>query len=254
MTVTASLEVMNQTKSALPSPAVIYSREHNQWEEDMNQLISSNALTMTSQEISELVQSRHDSVKRAIERLAESGTIQLPPMVGVRNHLGQAVSVYQVGKRDSYVVVAQLSPEFTAALVDRWQELEAKALPDFTNPVIAARAWADAMEQNQQQAALLEQQRPAVEFLDRYVEAKSTKSLREVAKVLGVKEREFIAKLEADGILFRQSRSLLPMAQYQHKGYFEVKTGESNGHAYHQTRFTPAGLSWIAGRFVEVVA
>lgn len=101
---------------------------------------------------------------------------------------------------------------------------------------------------NNQQAALLEHQRPAVEFLDRYVEAKSTKSLREVAKVLGVKELEFIAKLEADGILFRQPGSLLPMAQYQHKGYFEVKTGESNGRAYHQTRFTPAGLSWIAGR------
>lgn len=35
-------------------------------------------------------------------------------------------------------------------------------------------------------------------------------------------------------------------------GFFEVKTGEANGHAFHQCRFTPAGLSWIAGRFVEV--
>jgi len=37
----------------------------------------------------------------------------------------KAISVYLVSKRDSYVVVAQLSPEFTARLVDRWQELEA---------------------------------------------------------------------------------------------------------------------------------
>ena len=29
------------------------------------------------------------------------------------------------GKRDSIIVVAQNSPEFTAILVDRWQELEA---------------------------------------------------------------------------------------------------------------------------------
>ena len=29
------------------------------------------------------------------------------------------VKVYQVGKRDSYVIVAQLSPEFTAKLVKR---------------------------------------------------------------------------------------------------------------------------------------
>ena len=80
--------------------------------------------SMSSQEIAELVGSRHDKVKQSIERLAERGTIQLPPMGEVRNHLGQTVSVYQVCKRDSFVVVAQLSPEFTAALVDRWQELE----------------------------------------------------------------------------------------------------------------------------------
>lgn len=80
--------------------------------------------SMSSQDIAELVGSRHDKVEQSIERLAERGTIQLPPMGEVRNHLGQSVSVYQIAKRDSFVVVAQLSPEFTAALVDRWQELE----------------------------------------------------------------------------------------------------------------------------------
>lgn len=80
--------------------------------------------TMSSQEIAELVVARHDSVKRTIERLADRGVIQLPPLVEVKNHLKQTVEQYQVCKRDSFVVVAQLSPEFTAALVDRWQELE----------------------------------------------------------------------------------------------------------------------------------
>ena len=80
--------------------------------------------TMSSQEIAELVVARHDSVKRTIERLADRGVIQLPPLVEVKNHLKQTVEQYQVCKRDSFVVVAQLSPESTAALVDRWQELE----------------------------------------------------------------------------------------------------------------------------------
>ena len=37
-------------------------------------------------------------------------------------------------------------------IIDRWQELEQSTrltVPDFTNPVIAARAWADAMEAKQ---------------------------------------------------------------------------------------------------------
>ena len=40
----------------------------------MNNLISTNA-SMTSKEISELVGSREDNVKRTIERLANSGVI-----------------------------------------------------------------------------------------------------------------------------------------------------------------------------------
>lgn len=99
------------------------------------------AVTMSSQEIAELVNKRHDNVKRTIETLVERKTIQLPQFEEVKNHLGQTVEQYQVGKRDSFVVVAQLSPEFTAALVDRWQELEEQAARPMTQAqLIAASA------------------------------------------------------------------------------------------------------------------
>lgn len=81
--------------------------------------------TMSSREIAELVASRHDKVKQSIERLAERGAIALPPLGEYLDSLGRKASEYRIGKRDSYVIVAQLSPEFTARLVDRWQELEA---------------------------------------------------------------------------------------------------------------------------------
>lgn len=81
--------------------------------------------TMTSREIADLVESRHDSVKRTIERLVDGMIIASPPMVdGEKAANNQVERVFLVSKRDSYVIVAQLSPEFTARLVDRWQELE----------------------------------------------------------------------------------------------------------------------------------
>lgn len=101
------------------------------------------ALTMSSLELSELVESRHDNVKVTIERLAERGVISLPAMQEVkvqRERRAETVGVYLVGKRDSYVVVAQLSPEFTARLVDRWQELEAQAAQGLFKPARAADA------------------------------------------------------------------------------------------------------------------
>ena len=83
---------------------------------------------MLSPEIAELVQSEPRAVNLSIERLAKRGVIQLPPLMKVENK--QSVSpnrfsnVYifsgEQGKLDSITVVAQLCPEFTAAIVKRW--------------------------------------------------------------------------------------------------------------------------------------
>lgn len=100
------------------------------------------------------MESRHDSVKRTIERCSEKGVFALPPTVETSftgiDGKNQTASVYQLCKRDSLIVVAQLCPEFTARIIDRWQELETQTaqpkafkLPDFTNPAIAAIAWAN---------------------------------------------------------------------------------------------------------------
>ena len=104
----------------------------------MNALVNATSnQTMTSLEIAELCQKRHDSVKRTIEILSSKtdkrkAVIQLPHSVEVKNHLGQSVMHYvfsgEQGKLDSITVVAQLSPEFTAALVKRWHDLENQAI------------------------------------------------------------------------------------------------------------------------------
>lgn len=214
---------------------------------------NSSALTMSSREIADLVESRHDSVKRTIERLQDKGLIQLTPMVEVKNHLGQVVTEYQLIKRDSYVVVAQLSPEFTARLVDRWQELENQQMPQIPQTLSEAlRLAADQAEQIERQNLLLEQQRPKVEFVQRYVEVGTTKSLRETAKILKVSERAMIDCLVGDGLLFRQSGNLLPYQKYHAKGLFDVKTGTTEyGHNYTQTRVTSKGIEYIASRYAS---
>ena len=224
----------------------------------MNKLLpimdkNSSVLTMSSREIADLVESRHDSVKRTIERLQDKGLIQLTPMVEVKNHLGQVVTEYQLIKRDSYVVVAQLSPEFTARLVDRWQELENQQMPQIPQTLSEAlRLAADQAEQIEKQNLLIEQQRPKVEFVQRYVEAGTTKSLRETAKILKMPERTMIDCLVGDGLLFRQSGNLLPYQKYHAKGLFDVKTGTTEyGHNYTQTRVTSKGIEYIASRYAS---
>lgn len=111
-------------------------------------LVQPGELTMSSKEIADLVESRHDNVMTSVDRLAARGVVRVPATQYVEkiNNLGFKVKekAYLLVKRDSLIVVAQLCPEFTARIVDRWQELEEEKagggfnLPDFSNSAIAA--------------------------------------------------------------------------------------------------------------------
>lgn len=120
-------------------------------------------VTMSSREIAELTGSRHDNVKRSAERLAADHVLT-SPLEGLEfEHRGNTYHEYRFNKRDSLVLVARLSPEFTAAVVDRWQELEAgthKIPQTLSESLRLAAEMAEKNEQltlaNQQQAAQIE--------------------------------------------------------------------------------------------------
>lgn len=128
-------------------------------------LITQNTVTMTSREIAELVGSPHDSVLKTIRRLIDEGIVfgNETPYTHPQN--GQTYSQFNLSFRDTMVVASGYSAEMRAKIIDRWQELEAQAakptpgtiaMPDFSNPVLAARAWADAKEAEQAALAQLQ--------------------------------------------------------------------------------------------------
>ncbi len=227
----------------------------------MNLITTSIVTTMSSREIAELTGKEHRHVLRDIEVMLAELDLNKEGYAQTWTHPqnGQTYPEFLLDRELTDTLLTGYSAVLRRKVIARWRELESRdkvALPDFTDPVAAARAWADAVEKTQVQAVelqaqklLLEQQKPAVEFVDRFVEAKSAKGFREVAKILGIKEREFIDSLAADKIIFKQGSNWLPMAHHQHNGRFVVKTGEANGHAFHQCRFTPEGIAWVAKRF-----
>lgn len=212
--------------------------------------------TMSSREIADLVESEHDDVKRSMERLAARGIITLPPLAEVSNPRSgpRTISVYLVGKRDSYVVVAQMSPEFTARLVDRWQELETRAVPALPQTLAQAlRLAAEQAEQLEQKEAALALAAPKVEFVDRYVLADGAKGFREVAKLLKVNEAEFSQFLQDRNVMYRLAGRMTPYQCHMDAGRFVVRTGVAahNSHAYTAPKFTPKGIQWIAGELAK---
>ena len=208
------------------------------------------SLTMSSREIAELVESRHDSVKRTIDRLQEKGLIQLTPMVEVKNHLGQIVAEYQLIKRDTYVVVAQLSPEFTARLVDRWQELENQQKPVALIP----QSFSEALMLAAQLQAEKEQNAPKVEAFDRLATAtEGAMNLTNAAKHLQMQPRAFNQFLFSHGWIYKRTIGSAWIA-YQDKlqrGYLEHKAhpvtqSDGSEKIYPQVLVTAKGLAKLS--------
>ena len=117
----------------------------------MNQLTVP-VLTMSSREIAELTGKRHDNVMAVIRELIKAHILTSEIQELDYVHRGNTYKYFLLNKRDSLVLVARLSPEFTAHIVDRWQELEQKLNPVFNLPQdlpTALRALADTHEQLQ---------------------------------------------------------------------------------------------------------
>ncbi|HHF6381402.1 TPA: phage antirepressor KilAC domain-containing protein, partial [Haemophilus influenzae] len=170
------------------------------------------------------------------------------PMAYTHPQNGQTYYEYHLTKRDSLIVVAQNCPEFTAAIVDRWQALENQQKPTALIP----QSFSEALMLAAQLQAEKERNAPKVAFVDHYVEVGTSKSFRETAKILKMPERALVNRLVEDKYLYRQSGVLLPYQSARTKDLFTVKTGTAeHGHNYTQTRVTSKGIEFIASRYAS---
>ena len=218
----------------------------------MNQLLTmtkenASILTMSSREIAEITHKEHKNVLRVIRDLIEQNLVaQIEPLKF--EYRNQWFDYYELNKRDTFVVVARLSPEFTAAVVDRWQALENQQKPTALIP----QSFSEALMLAAQLQAEKERNAPKVAFVDHYVEVGTSKSFRETAKILKMPERALVNRLVEDKYLYRQSGVLLPYQSARTKGLFTVKTGTAeHGHNYTQTRVTSKGIEFIASRYAS---
>ena len=219
------------------------------------------AITMNSQEIADLVEKRHDNVKRTIETLAEQGVIQLPQVEEVKNHLGQVVAKYvfegEQGKRDTTIIVAQLSPTFLGTVVDRWMELEKQYALAFRpsymieDPVARAKKWIEEETAKQQvqiqlveATKVIEVMQPTVDAYELIAGKRGSMCFQDAYKFLGgIKLKEMKKWLFDKKWIYKDrfDRDAISYA-YQSNGYLVVKATAHQP----QIRITYRGLAAMA--------
>jgi phage regulator Rha-like protein len=209
-----------------------------------------NRNSMTSLDISELVNSRHDDTKRSIVRLAERGVIARPPVAVVQKEANNRIYDVEVfvfageqGKLDSITVVAQLCPEFTAALVKRWYELENQ------NAAQLPQTFAEALQLAADQARQLELAAPKVQYFDTVVERSTLLNATQVAQKLGMSAMAMNKHLDQLNVYSRGVKRARVFQQwFIDKGFGELKQTELG---FSQPMFTTKGEAWVIEKLVS---
>lgn len=224
----------------------------------MNDIMQVNNInkTMSSREMAALCKKRHDNTLLVIRDLENRGLLENSrPQYYTHAQNGQQYIEYISDKRDSLVIVARLSPEFMAAVIDRWQELEQQvsasqpviAMPDFTNPAEAARAFADQYEAKQIAQEQLALAQPKVNFYNTVAASNSLMTVSDVAKKMDMSAQALNVRLIEIGAYDKRR---LPKKVFSHgfisKGYGAMKL-TADGHD--RNLLTQAGQIYVIGLF-----
>lgn len=229
----------------------------------MNQFVPFQSIKMDHLEIANLVHKRPDNVKRTIESLVDANIIAHPQIEdGIKSANGVIPKVYvflgEQGKRDSIVVVAQLCPEFTARLVDRWQELEYRSKQhnvDINNPHVLRKALLEYTEQ----VIELEHKNTGLEKSIKVItQTNHGVKFQQACKILNIKRSVLADWLNKHGWDRRLNNARASTHYSQERGYCETKYEErtkikANGElgSYSQIEFfiLPKGMEVLAKHF-----
>lgn len=229
----------------------------------MNEMIKTGgAATMSSREIADLVEARHNDVLATIARLFRKGLLRSDRKSRRESTGGRPIDVYDLCQRDTHLVVAGYSDEHRAKVIDRWQELEtlveAPPPPPPSIPQTLAQALrlaADQAEQIEQQQAALAISAPKADALDRIADSSGSMTIREAAKDLGLPPGVFGDWLKSNRWIYRQGKSNLAYEPRITAGLMEHKVtvlelededGTPRTKSVSQPRITPKGLAKLA--------
>lgn len=99
-----------------------------------------------------------------------------------------------------------------------------------------------------EQDELIEVQKPAQAFVDKFVETKGLLGLRMTGKALGLGQTEFITRCEKAGVIFRERGRWTAYSKWIDAGYMTTKSGMTDDAkvAYSQPLFMMKGIIWVA--------
>jgi phage antirepressor YoqD-like protein len=219
--------------------------------------------TMSSREIAELTGKRHDHVMRDIREMiaALHGESDLPKFGGIeKDARNRDQPVFLLPKRESLILVSGYNITMRAAIIDRWQELEARPAVDplatLNDPAAMRGILLSYTEKVLELQGEVEEMRPQVQALERIAISDGSLCITDAAKSLQVQPKALFSYLREHHWIYRRPNSASDIA-YQDKlqsGLLEHKVtvvtrADGSEKTTTQVRVTPKGLARLAKLF-----
>lgn len=206
---------------------------------------------MSTLQIADLTEKNHADVLRDARRMLVK--IQSQQKCGdYKDNRGRTQPCLMLNKNETFCLVTGYSVELRMAVIKRWDELErglaqpaakTPALPDFSDPAAAARAWADEFEQKLLAQKQLELAAPKINVYDRIIESGNLHNATQVAQKMERSAVWLNKMLEGFNVYSKSIKRGRVFRQWFVDAGYGIMRETSNGHS--QAMFTSAGEAWI---------
>lgn len=216
--------------------------------------------TMSSREIAELTGKRHDNVMRDIRDMmaqlyGEGGLLKFEDTYRNEQN-GQEYPIFNLPKRETLILVSGYNLVMRAKIIDRWQELEARAadpMRALNDPVAMRGLLLTYTEKVLELQAANAELTPKAEALDRIATADGSLNVTEAAKALQMRPKDLFSYLSEHGWIYKRANSPNWLG-YQSKtssGLLEHKVttvlrADGSEKITEQVRVTPKGLTRLS--------
>ena len=186
----------------------------------------------TSLKVAEVFGKEHRNVLRDIEHLIERGMLNFEQTSYIHPQNGQSYRMYLMDRKGFTLLAMGFTGDaalrWKSKYIDQFDKMEAYirqnqklAIPNFENPVEAARAWADQMEKRQALEAQTAIMAPKAEVYDAVVADKMMKVHQFARSLNGTNSRQTKWDLWRAGYLYRQRGGYRVYSKYRDKYFME---------------------------------
>lgn len=232
-------------------------------------IINSEAQTMTSLQIAEITNKRHDAVLRDIRNLLEQGVqphnfVELFNIRQLPNGGSKQEPYYRLTKTGCLILASGYNAILREKIINRWIELETanqpKAPTSFREALLLAAAQQEQIEKQQElliaqnqtiadQTAAIAELHERTSYLDQILNSKSTVTTTQIAQDYGMSAKKFNIELRNLKIQRKVGGQWILYAPYNTMGYVHSDTfvpeKSTTGKVVMTTKWTQKGRLFL---------